>query len=509
LFIPIILLALTAGAESPVANTIQVPADFPTIQLAINAAVAGDTILVAPGTYAETLLIDNLSLTIRSSGGANVTTIDASGLGVTAVRFLDGPTNPSGSFRGFTVSGGAGVDGGGLFSDIDLALRDCIFHDNQADTGGGASLRGFGSNAGVLNCTFADNTALFQGGGLYIAAIGATSSLQVDGCTFRDNQAADGGGAFVSRSTVGNLLGNCAFVSNEASGLGGGLYQTGGVPSANPSRVEQCLFVANEAGTGGGGLYTETLDDLVVNCTFFDNESSGDGGGLSLGGSGALSTKVVNCILWEDRASNSDPEIHGAPHVRYSLVQGVPPLNGNISLPPLFRDIQGMDFRLAPGSPAVDAGDNSAVAQLEDLGGGVRLLDDLGRIDTGLGTSPIVDMGAYEFSGNSTGFIPTLTLTSPPLQGGQVGSFGADQLEPNGRTLLFSTSLGTGFHFVPEMQLFLNLTDPHSFFRLQRADAAGHLDWTFLLPVGASGRTIWFQAGQFQLSTNVVKLSIL
>ncbi|MCB9852366.1 MAG: right-handed parallel beta-helix repeat-containing protein [Phycisphaerales bacterium] len=72
------------------AATINVPADQPTIQGAINAAAPGDTILVAPGTYNETLIINQADLEIISTGGRNVTTIAAApGAAVPIVTIAD------------------------------------------------------------------------------------------------------------------------------------------------------------------------------------------------------------------------------------------------------------------------------------------------------------------------------------------------------------------------------------------------------------------------------------
>lgn len=83
LYVGVLLLALPAGA---MAATINVPADQATIQGAINAAAPGDTILVAPGTYNETIVINQADLEIISTGGRNVTTIaDAPGVGIPIV----------------------------------------------------------------------------------------------------------------------------------------------------------------------------------------------------------------------------------------------------------------------------------------------------------------------------------------------------------------------------------------------------------------------------------------
>ena len=96
---------------------------------------------------------------------------------------------------------------------------------------------------------------------------------------------------------------------------------------------------------------------------------------------------------------------------------------GNTGSDPLFLDPLGGDgtpgtedddLRLPSGSPGVDSGDNDAVPADQfdfdedtntdepvpfDLDGEPRFADDIPTPDTGNGTPPIVDMGAYELPG--------------------------------------------------------------------------------------------------------------
>jgi nitrous oxidase accessory protein len=79
-------------------QTIHVPSQYPTIESAVTAANAGDTILVANGRYNESIVIDkSLNLTGTSSIG---TIINATGSGYAAVTVLD---TFDVSIQGFTI----------------------------------------------------------------------------------------------------------------------------------------------------------------------------------------------------------------------------------------------------------------------------------------------------------------------------------------------------------------------------------------------------------------------
>ncbi len=85
-------------------GTINVPADFLTIQAAIDAALNGDTIVVAPGTYTEVLSINAKSVILKSEGGPQVTTITAdAGSNVITVT---GDNGVPSVIEGFTIQGG-------------------------------------------------------------------------------------------------------------------------------------------------------------------------------------------------------------------------------------------------------------------------------------------------------------------------------------------------------------------------------------------------------------------
>ncbi len=107
---------------------------------------------------------------------------------------------------------------------------------------------------------------------------------------------------------------------------------------------------------------------------------------------------LINCVLWGD----GPDEIDGYVNASFSDVQGGWTGASNIDVNPLF--VAPNDLRLSPGSPCIDAGDNTAVPAsiTTDLDGNPRFVDDPDSPDCwqlpGIcGDPPVVDMGAYEF----------------------------------------------------------------------------------------------------------------
>ena len=239
-------------------------------------------------------------------------------------------------------------------------LSGFVITGGSASTGGGMS--NVGSSPTVINCTFIGNSG-FLGGGML-----NSSNSMVTNCTFIGNTATLGGGMLNIGS--GPTVTNCTFTGNSAT-FGGGMNNTGG---ANPT-VSNCTFSGNSANSAGGGMH---------------NASS--------------SPTVSNCILRGD--SPDEFSGSGTPTVTYSDVQGGFLGTGNIDADPLFVDPDNGDLRLQPGSPCIDAGDNTAVPKgiTTDLDGNPRFVDDPDTPDTGNGDPPIVDMGAYEFQGDCGGF---------------------------------------------------------------------------------------------------------
>ncbi|MHC5009283.1 MAG: right-handed parallel beta-helix repeat-containing protein, partial [Planctomycetota bacterium] len=127
------------------------------IQAAIDSAADTDEIIVAPGTYLESIDFLGKAIWLHSSGGPEVTIIDAGG-GLAAVTCHNGE-GPETVLDGFTVTG----------------THACVVEYT-------AGMTNFGSDPTVTNCIFTGNMG---GGGMY----NSDSSPTVTNCVFSGNHA--------------------------------------------------------------------------------------------------------------------------------------------------------------------------------------------------------------------------------------------------------------------------------------------------------------------------------
>ena len=402
---PLLILGLTAHTTR--AATINVPAGQPTIQAAINAASNGDTVLVAPGTYRENINFMGKAVTVTSSGGPAVTTIDGSAAG--SVVTFDTNEGTNSVLSGFTIANGLG---GIIISSASPTVKGNVITNNHAGSGIDAYVSSAVIQANVITY---NGDAGRAGGGVFIAGSG---SVQLIGNQISSNVGSYGAGVAVNPGvtpTIENntISGNIGSAGSVGSSYGGGIFIYG------YALVVQNLITGNSA-YQGGGVYTEgystdyTTPILVNNTVANNNSTDGSGVYISENPSGYPQTQIINNLVIASPGqialycdgSDGGQNDGLAPIIQFSDAfssggsgfagncAGMAGTNGNISADPLFLN-GASNFHLQYGSPAIDVGDNGAPnLPTTDLDGNPRIVNST------------VDLGAYEF-------FPTTDTVSP------------------------------------------------------------------------------------------------
>ena len=449
-------------------QTINVPADQPTIQAGINAALNGDTVLVAPGTYIENINFMGKAITVTSSGGPANTTINGS-QGDSVISFVSGETLSS-VINGFTIENA----GASMYPNTN---PDAFF---------------MGINIGESNPTVTNNVItknygygiyVYAGGGLISGNTISYTSTQYNplgdfGCDYDD-----GDGIFViqvpfdpsvtttiSNNTIEYNVGHCdgggigiyatsATITNniirynQSLGQGGGIWDTSGSP------IIQNLIYGNIAGVSGGGIYLGNAADLfIVQNTIVGNTISAngliedayeDGSQITFGASVTGTAFFNNIIVAGDTYSAiacnptyqylsptpllvDHSDILNFSGATFGGWCTVPPTitNAMISANPKFLASGQEPFRLVTGSPATGSGNISAVdLPSQDIDGNPRI--QIGTVDMGVyeGASAATNNPAPNFTivavptslTIQTGQSATSTLTVTPV-GGYIGA---------------------------------------------------------------------------------------
>jgi hypothetical protein len=249
------------------ATTIHVPADQPTIQAGIDAASAGDTVLVACGTYYEhDIEIDEAIVLSSETGSPECTTIDAHQMG--RCISIDGVVG-SIHVKGFTLTGGQAE---GEYPD---------------DKGGALFCQN--SSPMISDCIIGDNYAGDDGGGLFFTGHNSTVPL-IENCSLIRNVALDFGGAILATQSASPIVSNVTMYGNAAS-LGGGIYCN----NNSTPQVQNCIIAFSAMGEA---VHCEDGTSITFECCDVFGNESGDWTGCiadQLGITGNISADPLFC----------------------------------------------------------------------------------------------------------------------------------------------------------------------------------------------------------------------
>ncbi len=399
MFVTLAFLLLLSTGWSLRGNIIHVPMDQPTIQAGIDAAAAGDTVLVANGDYFENINFKGKGIVVASHYILNhdlsfiqSTVINGSTPShpdtASCVLFISGEDSTA-VLEGFTLTGGTGTK----WPDIHI----------------GGFYR--------------------EGGGILIEL----SSPTIKHNLIVDNEAVDksapdvnsaGGGAIRCGDGNPRILGNLIMGNRGLYGAGIVLNFSGGI-------IKNNIIAQNSGGEdfGGSGIwcYSSAPDAKIIeNNTIVQNSATGSGAYGGRGGAMMVwSTSVTgrNNIIWGNTQSNGGPiaGIGGTANLTYSDIEGGWSGEGNIDLEPALSDTS---FYLAPNSPCIDVGDPATTFNdPEDVGNpGFAAWPSQGGLRN--------DMGAY--GGPLRSLFPEFVITGiQPGEGSVVKSFELRQNFPN------------------------------------------------------------------------------
>lgn len=367
---------------------------YVSIPAALDAAVAGQTIAVFPGTYLGSVDFRGKNVRLMSMEGPENTILDANGEG-SVVTFIHNETADA-ILEGFTLTHGSGststtcgfspgfrYGGGVCIREASPTLKgNMITHNEVAGSGGGvyseegspslignilshnsASYDGGGINFSsgtlfLLDNLLEDNLAQRSGGALMLF----DSAADIVGNQFRRNSALGqvypggastpvaGGGVFIS-GTSDPVLYHNIFSSNTASA--GGAIQVATQEAPSPTLIYHNTLVANVASTGsGGGLFVTEGAVEILGSLFAYNIAPV---GANVGGDSALAHYSLFWMASGESGVSAFTPGETCVLADPLFVNG--PADGNTG---------DDNYHLVSGSPAIDAADPDATWQDSD-----------------------------------------------------------------------------------------------------------------------------------------------
>jgi MYXO-CTERM domain-containing protein len=373
-----------AGARAATVITVGPSGDYSTIQAAVNAADAGDTVSVAAGTYEESVVITK-TLTLVGAGAKStilrdeLLVIDASSsdldLSGFTIEFQETGIYADDELSGhdlvFQGIGDGSTSGGGIFATTSMVdLDNCEFRDHDSGNNYGGLFYAYASTVTITNSSFDGGTAQ-AGGAVYVS----NSDVAISSTTFSNNTARevdDVPRAAAVRQYLGTLaLTDVDFSGNRVDGgYGAGIATHGGTTLIT-------------RGSFTGGTVTDSYGSAIAvfegNLTMIDTVVSGNQelyGAATEDADGALfffgatpPTFALEGVTFEDNFSDEDGSA-----IRVSTGTGT--ITGCVFRDNVSADNGGAIY--ATGPDPISITDSVFTGNTAKNGGAVRFLGDVG-----------------------------------------------------------------------------------------------------------------------------------
>jgi len=441
-------------------RTLLVPAVYPTIQMAMDAASSevSDTILVAPGVYHEGVDFENKPVHLTSLEGPGTTIIapptNSYGPYTFGVMFFRGETSNS-VLSGFTITNGD--DGVFVFGSSPTIVSNVIV--------------GFGTGVECKSASATVRNNLITGCNDAIFLVQEAAAV-VEGNVLQGNT---GSGIFMASAGT-PFIRNNLIQYNRGDGIN--------LINYDVAEIIQNVIVHN-GGNGIEWLVPENVPGmLVLNNTIADNGLSPFGGaGISAAGFQSNVMVLNNIIIGNPALSVGGYNTPGAPVIQFNdvfsptgavlaggIVTNLDGVDGNINTNPLFACPADGDYRLVAGSPCCDVGTNT-VPELPGLD-----YDGNPRKIAATGSGPaIVDLGAYEVN-------PSIPVDSCPAISGPA-AIAAECQTPAAVTVLAWKPDGGGLTVVWKLD---GLTVQTNLVPAGNPPTSTNLSFTVGMPIGTN-----------------------
>ena len=347
----------TPLALDDVENILLVPADYSTIQAAIDAAGDGDAVLVAPGAYEENINFAGKNIVVTSEKGPEETVVNGGFEGsVVTIHSEEGRdavlhgftiTNGMSGFSGAEMSPNLYPRGGGIsIREASPTIAHNVITKNAAvDFGGGISVEGESARPLIENNRFHQNITHYQGAGIAILE-GATPTVR--GNVIYDNRCESGPGILVAGSSGGLIEENT--IRDNVHGYDHDPHLIIQYLKDDPAYYRWAEDWGQHTAFPGGIQITQQSDPVVRNNWITEND--GGGIGVMLGSTPLIEGNTITNNSNEDTGAVTGGIM--AAHDARPILTGNT-LTGNLG-PAIWVDRRNSEF--------VDA--NGRVLNLED-----------------------------------------------------------------------------------------------------------------------------------------------